>query len=166
MSSLPTLYTISGDLLAVLNELEENGGELTPELEQALAITEGQFTEKAVDYGLAILNLEAMSEAAKAEKERLAGLQKFYENAKKRLSETLSGAMQAFDRPKVETPTLRLFLRHTQTTEVDNADDIPARFKVTKVETVVDKTAVKKAIVAGEDVPGAHLNDKYNLQIK
>ena len=159
MSSLPTLYTISGDLLAILNQLEENGGELTPEMEQALAITEGQFTEKAVDYGLAILNLDAMAEAAKAEKERLAGLQKFYENAKKRLSETLSGAMQAFDRTKVETPTLRLFLRHTQTTEVDNADDIPARFKVTKVETVVDKTAVKKAIVAGEDVPGAHLND-------
>lgn len=165
MSSLPTLYTISGDLLAVLNELEENGGELTPELEQALAITEGQFTEKAVDYGLAILNLEAMAEAAKAEKERLAGLQNFYENAKKRLSETLSGAMRAFDRTKVETPTLRLFLRHTQATEIDNADDIPARFKVTKVETVVDKTAVKKAIVAGEDVPGAHLNDNYSLQI-
>lgn len=166
MSGIPTLYTISGDLLAVLNELEENGGELTPELEQALAITEGQFTEKAVDYGLAILNLEAMAEAAKAEKERLAGLQKFYENAKKRLSETLSGAMRAFDRTKVETPTLRLFLRHTQSTEVDNADDIPARFKLTKVETVVDKTAIKKAIVAGEDVPGAHLNDNYSLQIK
>ena len=166
MSSLPTLYTISGDLLAILNELEENGGELTPDLEQALAITEGQFTEKAVDYGLAILNLDAMAEAAKAEKERLAGLQKFYENAKKRLAETLSGAMRALDHPKVETPTLRLSLRHTQATEIDNADDIPARFKMTKVETVIDKAAVKKAIVAGEDVPGAHLNDNYNLQIK
>lgn len=44
--------------------------------------------------------------------------------------------------------------------------DLLARFKLTKVETVVDKTAVKKAIVAGEDVPGAHLNDNYNLQIK
>ena len=166
MNSLPTLYTISGDLLAILNELEENGGELTPDLEQALAITEGQFTEKAVDYGLAILNLDAMAEAAKAEKERLAGLQKFYENAKKRLAETLSGAMRALDHPKVETPTLRLSLRHTQATEIDNADDIPARFKMTKVETVIDKAAVKKAIVAGEDVPGAHLNDNYNLQIK
>ena len=167
MSSLPTLYTISGDLLAVLNQLEENGGELTPEMEQALAITEGQFTEKAVDYGLAILNLEAMAEAAKAEKERLAGLQKFYENAKKKGSlRRFRARCGQFDRTKVETPTLRLFLRHTQSTEVDNADDIPARFKVTKVETVVDKTAVKKAIVAGEDVPGAHLNDNYNLQIK
>ncbi len=166
MSGIPTLYTISGDLLAVLDHLEENGGELTPELEQALTITEEMFTEKAVDYGLAIRNLEAMAMAAKAEKERLAGLQRFYENAKKRLSDTLSGAMRALDHPKVETPTLRLFLRHTQATEVDNADDIPARFKVTKVETVVDKTAVKKAIVAGEEVPGARLVDNYNLQIK
>lgn len=166
MSSLPTLYTISGNILAVLDQMEENGGELTPELEQALAITEDQFTEKAVDYGLAIRNLDAMAKAAKEEKDRLALLQKFYENAKRRLSDAISGAMQALDHPKVETPTLRLFLRHTQATEIDNADEIPARFKVTKVETVVDKTAVKKAIVAGEDVPGARLIENVSLQIK
>lgn len=166
MSGLPALYTISGELLAILDQLEENGGELTPELEQALALTEERFTEKAVDYGLAIRNLDAMAAAAKAEKDRLAKLQKFYENAKKRLSVTLAGAMQAFDRPKVETPTVRIILRHTVATEVDDVDALPSRFKTTKIEMVADKTAIKNAITAGEEVQGAHLVDNFNIQVK
>ena len=54
---LPSLYQISGDLLALLARIEENDGEITPDIEQALAITEEQFTVKAVDYGQAILQL-------------------------------------------------------------------------------------------------------------
>jgi hypothetical protein len=34
------------------------------------------------------------------------------------------------------------------------------------VEVVADKTAIKKAIQQGEDVPGAHLVENVSLQIK
>ena len=70
----PTLYGITAELNGILAQLEELGGEITPELEQALAINEEQFVAKAEDYGHAILNLKGMAAAAKAEKERLAGL--------------------------------------------------------------------------------------------
>lgn len=166
MNTTPSLYTISGNLAALLSRIEDNGGELTPELEQALTITEEQFADKAADYGLAILNLKNMSEICASEIERLSELKKHYDNVQKRLSQAIAQAMQAFDRPKVETPTLRLSLRHTTATTVDDADLVPPRFKVTKVETVVNKTEIKKAIQAGEDVPGAHLTENVNLQIK
>ncbi len=162
----PTLYGITAELNDILSQLEELGGEITPELEQALAINEEQFVAKAEDYGHAILNLKGMAAAAKAEKDRLAALQKFYENAQKRLIDALSNAMQVFGHDKVENATMRLSLRHTTATEVDDLDQVPAEYKTTKVEVVADKTAIKKAIQSGEDVPGAHLVENVSLQIK
>ena len=162
----PTLYGITAELNSILAQLEELGGEITPELEQALAINEEQFVAKAEDYGHAILNLKGMEAAAKAEKDRLAALQKFYENAQKRLTDALTVAMQVFGHDKVENATMRLSLRHTTATEVDDLDQVPAEFKTTKVEVVADKTAIKKAIQSGEDVPGAHLVENVSIQIK
>ena len=162
----PTLYGITAELNGILAQLEELGGEITPEIEQALAINEEQFMAKAEDYGHAILNLKGMAAAAKAEKERLAGLQKFYENTQKRLTDALSSAMQVFGHDKVENATMRLSLRHSTATEVDDLDQLPAEYKTTKVEVVADKTAIKKAIQEGEDVPGAHLVENVSLQIK
>lgn len=164
--SAPTLYGITAELNGILAQLEELGGEITPEIEQALAINEEQFVAKAEDYGHAILNLKGMAAAAKAEKERLAGLQKFYENTQKRLADALSTAMQVFGHDKVENATMRLSLRHSTATEVDDLDQLPAEYKTTKVEVVADKTAIKKAIQDGIEVPGAHLVENVSLQIK
>lgn len=162
----PTLYGITAELNAILAEIEDNGGEITPEIENALAINESDFVAKSEDYGHAILNLKAMAAAAKAEKERLAYLQKFYENTQKRLTDALSNAMQVFGQDKVENATMRLSLRHSTATEVDDLDQVPAEYKTTKVEVVADKTAIKKAIQSGEEVPGAHLVENVSLQIK
>ena len=162
----PTLYGITADMQQILQLIEENEGEMTPEIEQALAITEDQFVQKAEDYGKAILNLKAMAVAAKNEKDRLVGLQKFYENAYKRLESALSTAMQVFDHEKVENASMRLSLRHSTATEVTDLDQVPSEFKTTKVEVVADKTAIKKAIQQGEEVPGARLIENVSLQIK
>ena len=142
-----------------------NGGEVTPELEQAMTITEDQFTAKSVDYGQAIITLRSM-EAANDEKERLANLQKFYENAEKRLSGALLNAMELFGKPKVETPTMRLTARHTAATVIDDLDMVPKQYTTTKVEAVADKKAIKEAIMGGEDVPGARVVENVSLQIK
>ena len=163
----PTLYSITADLGAILATLEDNGGEITPEIEQALAINQEQFAAKAVDYAHCILNFDGMAAAAKAEKERLAALQKFYENTAKALRKRITDAMTAFDMPKVETPTMRLSMRRTTAVGDDyDISLIPMKYKVTKIEEKPDKAAIKAAIQAGENVPGAHLVENVSLQIK
>lgn len=166
MENKLTLYGITAELSTILAAIEDNGGEITPEIENALAINEENFAAKSVDFGNAILNFKSMAAAAKAEKERLAAIQKHYENAYNRLDSLLKAAMVATGHDKVETPTMRLSLRHTTATEVDDLDQVPAEYKTTKVEVVADKTAIKKAIQQGEDVPGAHLVENVSLQIK
>ena len=46
-----TLYEINEEYLGILAQIEDNEGELTPELEQALAINEENHAAKLEAYG-------------------------------------------------------------------------------------------------------------------
>jgi len=158
-----TLYQISEEQRRIDAMLEESCGELTPEIEAALAVNEGNFMEKSRDYGYAILRYKAYVEAIKVEKARLDGLKKTAENAIARMEERLVGAMQQFDRTKIEMDTLKLSLRKSERVIVDDEAKVPA--DCIKITTTVNKTDLKAHIKAGEDC-GAHLEENQSLQIK
>ena len=71
MSNL-TLYQITEDLLSIQQVLSENGGELTPELEQALDTIKQNFLDKTDDYASVTLNTEAGLQAKNVETKQLA----------------------------------------------------------------------------------------------
>lgn len=158
-----TLYQISEDQRALMAMLEETGGELTPELEEALAITEQNFVTKAENYGKAILHYKQMVAAAKAETDRIKAIQKTCENAIARMEERLRDAMILFDKPKVEMATLKLSLRKSERVVIDDENNLPPDCIVVKTE--VSKTDVKRHLKAGETI-GAHLEENQSLQIK
>ena len=158
-----TLYQISEDQRRLNAMLEETGGELTPELEEALAITEANFVSKAENYGKAILHYKQMVAAAKAETDRIKAIQKTCENAIARMEERLRDAMILFDKPKVEMATLKLSLRKSERVVIDDENNLPADCIVVKTE--VSKTEVKRHLKAGEII-GAHLEENQSLQIK
>ena len=158
-----TLYQISEDQRRLNAMLEETGGELTPELEEALAITEQNFVTKAENYGKAILHYKQMVAAAKAETDRIKAIQKTCENAIARMEERLRDAMVLFDKPKVEMATLKLSLRKSERVVIDDENNLPADCIVVKTE--VSKTEVKRHLKAGETI-GAHLEENQSLQIR
>ena len=55
---MANIYQISQELLAIFDELEENGGELTPELEEQLNITREEFKDKIKSYSNVVKMLE------------------------------------------------------------------------------------------------------------
>jgi hypothetical protein len=158
-----TLYHISDEQRRLNAMLEENGGEITPEIEEALAVNETNFVQKAESYGYAILHYKAVVAAVKAEKDRLDAIKKTAENAIARMEERIVAAMQQFDRPKVEADTLKLSLRRSERVVVDDEAKVPADCKTIKVE--VSKTELKRHLKAGEDC-GAHIEENTSLQIK
>lgn len=49
-----TLYDITQDQQLIISLLEETGGELTPEIEEAMNITRSELESKAEGYGKVI----------------------------------------------------------------------------------------------------------------
>lgn len=93
---MASIYNITTELEDIFLELEENGGELTPELEERLTITQENLKSKLDGYRKAytMLNLEA--ESCKKEEQRLAGIRKTKENNAERLKGVMLDAVIAY----------------------------------------------------------------------
>lgn len=68
---------------------------------------------------------------------------------------------------KVESDFVTLGWRKSESVVVDGAPELlPEQYQRTKVICEADKTAIKAAIKGGEQVPGARIETRQNLQIK
>lgn len=129
---MANIYQISKELLSIFDELEENGGELTPELEEQLNITQEEFRDKIKSYSNAVKMLENDIIDIKAEKARLNDLQKSKEKTIERLKKIMIDAVELFgDTTKsgskyLDYGTGKVSIRNTQVVEVE--EDITDRF--------------------------------------
>ena len=129
---MANIYQISQELLGILDELEENGGELTPELEEKLNITQEEFRDKIKSYTDVIKMLENDIVDIKAEKARLNDLQKSKEKTIERLKKIMIDAVELFGvttksgSKYLDYGTGKVSIRNTQVVEVE--EDITDRF--------------------------------------
>jgi hypothetical protein len=165
------LWQLTQEEMAFISMMEETGGEITPELEEDLAIRRENFESKADSYTKLILKLESDVEAASAEIKRIQDLKKVKENTVKRLKGTLRDALQFFGRPdsktgvmRYETPLFKLSIRSSQAVEVNDEGILPDEFWAIKKE--VSKTLISTAIKEGREVPGATMVENKSLQIR
>lgn len=162
------LYQIDKQYVEIINELYENGGELTPEIEERMAENAMSFEEKGENYMKAIRNLEADSKRFDEEK-------KFYDDKAKRAAKTadtlkkiLVIAMQNRDLKKKDFGSMSASLRRSESVNINDNffTDINAKYIREKVTKEPDKVAIKEAIKNGVEIIGASLDEKYSLQIK
>ena len=161
-----SLYTIEQNYLTLVENLIDNGGELTPELETELAITKQDLQNKGVCYGFIVKELEGNIDLIDLEIKRLNALKKPLVNSIDRLKNNLSQAMQMFDVTELKTPLLKINFRKSESIEVTDIDLLDADFVKTTITKAADKVAIKDAIKQGENVQGAVLVTNQNLQIK
>ncbi len=160
------IYNITTEFLQLEAELIENGGELTPELEQSLIINKDELQHKSIQYGYVIKSLTDNVDAIDNEIKRLQAIKKTNENAIDRLKDTLSNAMKLYDIPELKTPTLKINFRKSEQVIVHDVNSLPQMFKTIKVTEQPDKIKIKEAIKSGEDVIGCELVTIQNIQIK
>ena len=167
---MASLWQLTQEELSFISLMEENGGELTDEIAEELAIRRDNFQHKAEAYAKFILKLESEAEQAAAEIKRIQALKKAKENTVLRLKETLLAALMVFTEEdakgirRYETPLAKLSTRKSQAVEVLDEQLIPADFWVIKKE--VSKSTISQAIKDGEEVPGAQLKDNISLSIR
>lgn len=136
------------------------------DLQTVLASLQGTIEEKVENIVKVMNQLNAEEAAYKAEIDRLS---KHKATAKKKhdnLKEWLSDSLKALDIKKIDTPTNKISFRKSESVSIDDVLLIPKDYIVVKHSEVPDKTALKKAIKSGEDIPGAHIETKQNIQIK
>jgi hypothetical protein len=161
-----SLYSIEQEYIQLAEQLTENGGELTPELELALTINQQDLQTKSTNYGLVIKQLEYNNDIVDQEIDRLKALKQARVNAVDRLKQNISEAMKIYGIEKIETPILKISFRKSESVEIDNDRLIPGEYWVEKTTATISKTAIKTAIQEGKDVPGASMKTNQNIQIK
>jgi hypothetical protein len=159
-----TLYNITEDQRLINAMLEENGGELTPEIEEAMQITEENFLDKAEAYGATITEYDAQAEACDAEIKRLLSYKRTCQNVSRRMKERLSEAMRAFHRENVTAGTFRFSFRNSTAVRIENEDIIPEEFF--KTERTLCKKELMDALKAGEYIAGAALETRKSIQMR
>lgn len=159
------IYQIEQEFLSISNELIENGGELSPDLEIALAINKEQLQNKGINYGYVIKSLESDINTIDEEIKRLNALKSSRSKASELLKNTIKEAMQLYGIEELKTPTLKINFRKSESVEVDSdmVLDMYCNFKTVRTP---DKAKIKEIIKSGDAVFGACLNINWNLQIK
>lgn len=163
---MSSLYHIASEYLAIADQLEESGGEITPDIEQALAINREQLQEKAGNYALVIKDFEHKNAAVDEAIKRLTELKKSRQKAMESLKNRLKSAMELYGVERIESDFVKLSFRKSEAVEIESEDLIPPIFKEQVVTEKIDKNAIKAALKGGTEVPGARLDKRQNLQIK
>ena len=120
------IWQIQQNLLSIFDELEENGGELTEELEQQLAISQEDFRSKVENYTNVIKSVKADIAAIDQESKRLAELKKSKTAMVDRLSKVIIEAVDKFgDTTKnggkfFDYGTGKVSIRNSQKVELDD----------------------------------------------
>lgn len=160
------IYQIQNEYLLLINQIIENGGEVTPQQELNLQITRDQLQDKGTNYAFVIKKLDAECDIIDAEIKRLSELKKVRQNACERLKSNISHAMQIFEVDKIESPLIKLSFRKSQSVNVADVNSLPAEYKTIKVTEQADKVKIKQALLNGEVIEGCEIVNSKNLQIK
>lgn len=164
---MSNIYQIGQEYLELSEILQDNGGELTEELELRLAINESNLVEKSTGYIQVIKSLDSENDIIDSEIKRLQGLKSNRTKTINRLKETVKDAMLIFGKDKIETPLYKITFRSSKSVEIYDADLLPPEcLKVEVVTKPISKTDIKKLIDSGKEIPGAKVVENRNLQIK
>lgn len=172
------LYELTAEQARIEALLEENGGEITPEIEEALTLTAEALPKKVDGYGVLIRQFAAAEAACDAEIKRLQGLKKTAQNAQKGMKERILYAMQTFGYDKLAGDTTKFSTRSSKAVELD--EDVllgKYREKISEfvatlpewlgLEVKVSKTAISNAYKATGLTPeGAQVVENTSLIVK
>lgn len=146
--SKQNLALLSGNLLQIFSELEENGGDLTPELEQALQITKDDLDVKVQSYNFMLTQLKANNEAIQKEQDRLLNLSHCNDVVIQKLEERLLTAVQSLGTEDkgvytLNLPTITLKTRKSTSVKVEGEVDSKYKQYDLKLANLDDETATK-----------------------
>ena len=163
-----TLYEIDHHIAEVFEAaIDPETGEITnSEAWAELEALQMAREDKLENIGCWIKDLNAEAAAIKAEEEALKKRRQSTEKKAESLKGYLAWTLQG---EKFKSAKVAISWRRSESAELDPGMDpvqLPLKFQRVKVSVDPDKTALKEALKAGEEIPGVKLVEKQNIQIK
>lgn len=158
-----SLFDITLEQKSLINRIEELEGEITPEIEEQLIITEGQLKQKSIAYLEVIRKKEAFNNLIDNEIKRLQAMKKTNNNLVDRLKDNLLMAVNTFGNFTIGTQ--KFGTRKSSQVIVEDVNSLPKEYKTIKVTEAADKTAIKKALQSGKEIDGCFIQENLNLKI-
>ena len=162
------LYEIAAEYQAFLDAVE--AGEIPEEaIGDTLDGIVGEFDQKADNIACAIKGYMAESEAIKKEEGALRERRDSKMRKVDQMKHYLSEQMQKMGKKKLETERNLLSFRKSTALIIENEEDFKQRHgDLCKQEVVVSipKKEITDRLKAGEEISGAVLQERQNLQIK
>lgn len=161
---MSTLYEINEQILRCVKDGDMVVDTETGEVIDAAALDALQMArdEKLTNIGKWILDLKADAKAIREREISLAERRKAKENKAEQLMDYMNMILAG---KKFECADFKASYRKSQAVEVTDAEKIPAPYLIIQ-EPKVDKAGIKKALKAGEEIPGAKLVERNNLSIR
>lgn len=161
-----TLYEMSNEYRSIKDRLEvdpDTGEILNLDLLEQM---EGQIYDKTEAVAIFIKELKAESEMIAAEEKALKERKESKIKKAESLTRYLGNMMTMNAMPSFETSKVKVSSRKSEAVVVAENAEIPEKYLVTKTEVKPDKTALKKAIKSGEDIPGVIVEERVNWSVK
>lgn len=169
---MATLFQIVEQHRSLL-ALAESDSDLDQQmLADTLEGLEGELTLKVQSVGRVIAHQEAMAKAMDEAAANISIRAKRLRARMDSLKQYLLVNMQAANLPKVDSPELVVSLKkNPPSVVVFDESQVPEEFKRTPPPApppvpVPDKTAIKEALKAGQDVPGCRLEQGMRVEVK
>jgi seryl-tRNA synthetase len=165
---MATLYEIDRAIEQVIEtgfSWDEETGEVLFE-EGDLEQLQVAFNEKLEACGIWMKNQKSLADAIRAEEKALYDRRKAIEKRLERMNGYVLRCLMKTPKQKLETPMVALSTRKSTRTIVDDEAAVPDEFTEQVVTVKVNKTEIGKALKAGREVAGAHLEVSQNLQVK
>lgn len=167
---MPNLYNLTNDVETLYNSLmasvDEETGEVSADIAQALDVKEEEFNGKAVAVATVSRRFGAMVSQIDGEIKRLQALKERAKNTEQRLKQSLAEACQRLGKTKIDGISATISFRRSEKTIVDDETVLPEELFNVTITKKPDLTRIKSIISAGGTVPGAHVETVQNIQIK
>ena len=168
-----TLYDIDAQIAALDGAAEDDmlidaeTGELIS-VSQALDALRMERETKLENVACWVKNLCAEADAIREEENRLAKRRKAAETKASNLKAWLLSAMTREDgtTDKLKTGRVMVSVKKNPPSTVVDDDLLPSTYKVAKITYQANKELIKRELLAGGEVPGAHLEYGRSVIIK
>jgi hypothetical protein len=163
-----SLYTLAQEHRAMVARLMETQDDAAA-IADTIEAESYPLEVKAQNVGYAIKNLDATAAAIKAAEQEMSARRKTIENRVQHLREYVKTCMEVAGVSKIDCPHFALAIKkNPASVDIFEPGVIPAEFmrQPEPPPPAPDKAAIKAAIQAGQEVPGALLATGTRLEIK